>query len=78
MSLVVNRKTDLFVLKESISKQDNLMIVLDEINRKMGKQCIRIASQGHMQPWAMKQQLKSKSFTTKWDELMLVKTELNW
>ena len=48
------------------------MIVLDEINRKMGKQCIRIGSQGYKQPWAMKQELKSRSFTTKWDELIIV------
>jgi len=64
------QQTDLFGFKQSISKQDNLMIVLDEINTKMGKQCIRIASQGYKQPWAMKQELKSKSFTTKWDELI--------
>ena len=65
------QQTDLFGFKQSISKQDNLMIVLDEINSKMGKQCIRIASQGYKQPWAMKQELKSKSFTTNWDELLI-------
>ena len=70
--LIDGQQTDLFGFKRRISKQDNLMIVLDEINRKMDNQCIRIASQGYKQPWAMKQELKSKSFTTNWDELIIV------
>jgi DNA polymerase V len=66
------QQTDLFGFKPSASKSDKLMGVMDEINRIMGKQHLRIASQGYKQPWAMKQERKSKSFTTKWDELVIV------
>ena len=64
------QQTDLFGFKQSVSKSDKLMCVMDEINRKMGKQKIRLASQGYKQPWAMKQEMKSQSFTTKWDEIL--------
>jgi DNA polymerase V len=66
------QQTDLFGFKPSVSKSDKLMVVMDEINRKMGKRCLRVSSQGYKQPWAMKQERKSKSFTTKWDELIIV------
>lgn len=64
------QQTDLFGFKPSVSKSDKLMVVMDEINRKMGKGFLRVSSQGYKQPWAMKQERKSKSFTTKWDELI--------
>lgn len=66
------QQTDLFGFKQSVSKSDKLMTVMDEINRKMGKQKVRLASQGYKQPWAMKQEMKSQSFTTKWSELTIV------
>lgn len=66
------RQTDLFGFKQSASKSDKLMSVMDEINKKMGKQHLRIASQGYKQPWAMKQERKSQSFTTRWGELIMV------
>jgi DNA polymerase V len=69
---VEGQQIDLFGFKPSVSKSDKLMVVMDEINRKMGKQHLRIASMGYKQPWAMRQERKSKSFTTNWDELILV------
>ncbi len=66
------QQADLFGFKPSVSKTDKLMSVMDTINKKMGKQHLRIASQGYKQPWAMKQEMKSQSFTTKWDEILVV------
>ena len=66
------QQTDLFGFKQSVSKSDKLMSVMDDINRKMGKQKLRVASQGYKQPWAMKQDMKSQGFTTKWSELTIV------
>jgi DNA polymerase V len=66
------QQIDLFGFKPSVSKSDKLMSVMDEINRKMGKQTLRLASQGYKQPWAMKQEMKSQGFTTKWSELTIV------
>lgn len=64
------QQTDFFGFKPSVSKSDKLMSVMDDINRKMGKQKLRFASQGYKQPWAIKQEMKSQGFTTKWDEIL--------
>lgn len=45
------------------------MIVMDEINRKMGKETIKLASEGFSKPWKMKQDSKSPSYTTKWEDI---------
>ena len=65
-------QTDLFSREQVSLKSDELMIVLDEINRKMGKDSIKLASEGFKKPWKMKQENKSPSYTTNWDELVRV------
>lgn len=65
------RQMDLFRLSP-ISKKANLMEVIDNINNKMGKNTIRIASQGIKQNWSMKRENMSQNYTTDWDELLCV------
>lgn len=65
-------QTDLFSKEQVSLKSDDLMIVLDEINRKMGKDSIKLASEGFKKPWKMKQENKSPSYTTNWAELVRV------
>jgi DNA polymerase V len=48
------------------------MAAMDSINRKMGKDSIKLASEGFKSPWKMKQGNKSHAFTSNWDELMVV------
>ena len=46
---------------------------MDGINQKMGKESIKLASEGFKRPWKMKQENKSPSYTTNWDEILVTK-----
>ena len=55
------------------------MTVLDYINNKMGSKTLFYGSQGvfkskkNKKKWNMKSHFKSKSYTTNWDQLLIVK-----
>ena len=57
---------DLFARKDGRSK---VMGVLDSLNHRLGRGTVHSARQGFSQPWRMKQEHKSPSYTTRWDEL---------
>jgi DNA polymerase V len=61
-------QTDLFSAQAS-PKSSALMTAMDSINRKMGKESIKLASEGFTRPWKMKQGNKSPSYTTRWCDL---------
>lgn len=63
-------QTDLFSQAQTSYKSEELMTAMDKINRKMGKESIKLASEGFKRPWKMRQENKSSSFTTNWDELV--------
>lgn len=63
---------DMFSNMQPNSKSERLMNAMDAINRKMGKESLKLASEGFRRPWAMKQERKSQCFTTRWDELLNV------
>jgi DNA polymerase V len=65
-------QSDLFSIIQTSPKSEKLMTTMDAINKKMGKESIKLASEGFKRPWKMKQENKSPSYTTKWDELMRV------
>jgi len=65
-------QTDLFSQMQGTLKSDELMAAIDQINRKMGKDAIKLASEGFRKPWKMKQENKSPSYTTNWDDLPIV------
>ena len=65
-------QTDLFASKTTALKSNKLMIVMDGINQKMGKESIKLASEGFKRPWKMKQENKSPSYTTCWDNLVTI------
>jgi DNA polymerase V len=67
-------QADLFTGSNTISsaKSDRLMLVLDTINRKMGKESLKLASEGFKRPWKMKQGNKSPCYTTRWQDLLKV------
>lgn len=65
-------QTDLFSAASTSSKSDVLMATLDKINQKMGKETIKLASEGFRRPWKMKQENKSPRYTTSWRELPMV------
>ena len=63
-------QTDLFSAMQAKPKTSQLMVTMDNINRKMGKESIKLASEGFKRPWKMKQENKSPSYTTYWDQLI--------
>ena len=69
-----NRQDDLFGLAsiDSDSRSDKLMNAIDQVNARMGRGTIRLASEGFKQSWRMKQVNRSPNYTTNWDELICV------
>jgi len=65
-------QNDLFSQVQISPKSTKLMGILDGINKKMGKESIKLASEGFKRPWKMKQGNKSPCYTTKWEELVNV------
>jgi len=63
---------DVFNMPKTVSKSSKLMSTMDSINKKMGKESIKLASEGFKQPWKMKQENKSPCYTTKWDDILVV------
>lgn len=63
---------DIFHAGQS-EKSDRVMGVIDSINKKYGKGTVLTAAEGVEKRWAMKQEHKSPAYTTRWDELPLVR-----
>jgi DNA polymerase V len=54
-------------------KKKKIMEAVDKLNKKMGKDKIRIAKQGYSRQWKLRQEKLSPSYTTKMDEILIVK-----
>ncbi len=52
--------------------EDVLMKAVDELNKKFGKDTVRFGSVKTEGNWKMKQTRKSHSYTTNWNEILLV------
>lgn len=65
-------QTDLFSDMQPNTKSERLMQAIDLINRKMGKESLKVASEGFSRPWKMKQENKTPCYTTNWSELIKV------
>ncbi|WP_047533467.1 Y-family DNA polymerase [Methylotenera sp. N17] len=65
-------QSDMFSVVHTSAKSANLMQAMDAINRKMGKESIKLASEGFTRPWKMKQENKSPSYTTNWKDIVKV------
>lgn len=59
---------------EALSKKDKLMSVFDTINSRYGSQTIKLAAEGYSKPWAMRSQMRSPCYTTRWSELAVAKS----
>jgi len=60
----------------SVSAADNqsgkLMSIMDQINARMGRGTLKLASEDFRQSWKMKQGNKSPNYNTNWEELVCV------
>jgi DNA polymerase V len=59
------------------SKLNKLSEVNDSINRRYGRDTLRLAAQGNKKEWKLRQQKLSKGYTTKLDEIIEVKASPN-
>lgn len=50
-----------------------LFQVVDKINRKQGKNTLKLAAQGYNKKWALKNKYLSRQYTTNWDELLEIR-----
>ncbi|MBE9466714.1 MAG: Y-family DNA polymerase [Bacteroidetes bacterium] len=55
-----------------IKKSNILMTTIDNINEKMGTGTIKSASEGFDKKWKMKSEMRSREFTTCWDDILEV------
>ncbi|WP_154695709.1 DUF4113 domain-containing protein, partial [Legionella pneumophila] len=58
---------------EHLKHTEQLMGVFDQINQKYGRSTIRLAAEGYSKPWAMRAELKSPAYTTRWSEVPQVR-----
>ena len=63
-------QNDMFSTAAPTTRSTELMTTLDKVNRKMGRQTLKFASEGYRQPWKMKQGNKSPNYTTRWEEVI--------
>ena len=56
-------------------QSEKLMQTVDEINRKLGRGTLRWAAEGLAQPWAARRGNVSPKYTTRWDQLLVVKAK---
>jgi DNA polymerase V len=65
---------DLFdAAPEAAGRVRELDRIVDGLNRKLGRNAIRYGSMGVKSRWAMRQERRSRKFTTRWDELPVAK-----
>jgi DNA polymerase V len=55
------------------SRHTRAMRALDQINRIHGNDMLRIAASGSKREWVMKSDMKSSEYTTRWNELFVLK-----
>lgn len=67
---VGHAQMDMFTKTETSVKSTELMKAMDSINRKMGKDSIKLASEGFRKPWKMRQENKSPPYTTDWKHII--------
>ncbi|MFI4963417.1 MAG: Y-family DNA polymerase [Legionellales bacterium] len=60
--------------EEQMRHSEQLMSVLDAVNKKYGRHTLGLAAEGYLKPWAMRSQLRSPCYTTQWSDLPVVLT----
>ena len=54
-------------------KRERLMMVVDQLNKRHGRDTVRFAAVGTARPWTHRTDQKSPAYTTRWKELPVVK-----
>lgn len=75
LSQASHAQDDLFAGAARDTHSEKLMQTVDEINRKLGRGTLRWAAEGLAQPWAARRGSVSPEYTTRWDQLLVVKAK---
>jgi len=75
--IVLNDITDAGIIQPDLfmpepETNNNLMTVLDDINKRFGKGTLRSAQEGFNEDWVMKSEIKSPAYTTRFNEVIRV------
>lgn len=72
---ILDRRHHQFDMLESGQslKSDKLMTTLEAIKKRHGKGAVFLAAQGIRQPWYMRQRFRSPEYTTRWEQLPMVR-----
>ncbi|MBD3425895.1 MAG: translesion error-prone DNA polymerase V subunit UmuC [Candidatus Omnitrophica bacterium] len=68
-----NLQLDLFEAGYYNSKSEALMHAVDKLNSRWGRGLLSYASNGIMKKWAMRRRILSPGYSTRWDEIPIVK-----
>lgn len=68
-------QVDLFTDNTPNDKDNRLVEALDLVNDKYGRNTLKIADEGLKNKHALKQNMRSRSYTTKWNEILEVKVK---
>ena len=67
------RQATLFDEPDKTARSTRLMAAVDAANREFGRNALHSAATGRTHRWAMRSENRSPCYTTRWDELPLVK-----
>lgn len=69
------QQNDIFnpVSNEERTQSVKLMSVVDQINARFGSYSVRLAAEGYSNVWAMRSEMRSPCYTTRWSELPVVR-----
>lgn len=70
ISPVIRQQVDL--LETAPAGNQRLMQALDTLNKRYGRGAVKISTQGAYKDWQMRQERKSPSYSTRWDEVPVV------
>lgn len=59
--------------RENDPRRNALESAVDQLNRRLGKNTVRYGAMGTRPKWGMRQERKSRGFTTRWEELLVAR-----
>jgi DNA polymerase V len=67
------RQFDLYSDMNAIDKKEKMINAIDDINGAYGKETIHSGAFSHRKAWGMRQELKSPNYTTRWEDLPVIR-----
>ena len=68
-----SKQIGLFDNREILSKKEKIIQTADVLNFRFGREKIRSCAFGHNKSWVMRREFKSPNYTTRWDEIPVIR-----